>query len=362
MGMQPACYSMQDGNSDAASVDRGEEERHRSNETILVEADPERGFNYPYYLALPDEIGTESRASSESSTCGAEFGSETRPILVEPHNVAHSDDDFEKHLELAKQRIENGYGRPIADELGSPYLIPVFPRPREDPVDWTHMIHMLCARTMQLDEGPLERVDRQLLCMVEDAQERLVDAGYLIPEEFMLNGFSSQAAFVNRFTALHPDRVCSVSAGGINGLVILPEDRIEIRGFGKQDMDYPVGIANVEELIGKPFDLNAFRNVDQFLYMGEDDNKDALLYPDAWTDPELRGIAVHTYGEDIHEERFPYCKSVYEEYNVNAVFKIYENTGHTAEPAVSDIVEFHRRSLDGEDIDSIRADLGGNVA
>ncbi len=211
----------------------------------------------------------------------------------------------------------------------------------------------------------VQRVDRQLLRMVDDARERLADAGYLVPEEFMLNGFSSQAAFVNRFTALHPDRVCSVSAGGINGLVILPKERAEICGFGERDLEYPVGIANVEELIGEPFDLEAleaFRDVDQFLYMGEDDDKDALLYPDAWTDPELRGAAVLTYGEDIHKERFPYCKSVYEEFSVNAVFWVYENTGHTPEPAVSDIIEFHRRSLDGEDIEPIRADLGGNVA
>lgn len=353
---------MQDESSDTASVGQAEEAHHSSNEAILVEANPERGFNYPYYLAMPEGIGNDSRTNSESSPHEAEFGSETRPILVEPHNVGQQIEDFEEHLELAKQRIEGGYGRRIADALGAPYLIPVFPRPFEDPVDWTHMIHMLCARTMQLDEGPLERVDRQLLCMVADARERLADDSYLVPEEFMLNGFSSQAAFVNRFTALHPDRVCSVSAGGINGLVILPEERAEIRGFGERDLDYPVGIANVEELTGEPFDLEAFRDVDQFLYMGEDDDKDALLYPDAWTDPELRGLAVLTYGEDIHEERFPYCKSVYEECSVNAVFRVYEDTGHTPEPAVSDSIEFHRRSLDGEDIEAIRADLGGNVA
>jgi len=222
------------------------------------------------------------------------------------------------------------------------------------------MIHMLCARTMQIDEGPLERVDRQLLAMVDDAQERLAEQGISVPEEVILNGFSSQAAFVNRFAALHPNRVCSVSAGGINGLAILPREMADVRGFGERAMNYPVGVANIEELIGKPFDREAFRELDQFIYMGSEDDKDALLYPDAWTDPELRGVAVLIYGEDIHEERFPHCREVYEEADVNAVFRMYDGVGHTPKPALDDIVEFHERSLAGDDIEAIREDLGSN--
>ncbi len=312
---------------------------------LLVEADPEHGFNYPYYLTVPK--GFED--------------SERRPILVEPHNVGQQIAAFEEHLDIASERMEGGTGRRVADELGAPFLIPVFPRPFEEPVDWTHMIHMLCARTMQIEEGPLERVDLQLLRMVDDARKRLAEAGYPVEEEFMLNGFSSQAAFVNRFAALHPDRVSSVTAGGINGLVLLPRESANVRALGDRKLDYPVGVANVEELTGEPFDLEAFRAVDQFMYMGTDDGKDALLYPDAWTDPELRASAILTYGEDIHEERFPYCKSVYEEAEVNAVFRLYEGVGHTPEPAMDDIVEFHERSLAGDDIEAIREDLGGNV-
>jgi hypothetical protein len=223
------------------------------------------------------------------------------------------------------------------------------------------MIHMLCAQTMQIDDGPLERVDRQLLAMVDDAQERLAEQGLSVPEKIMLNGFSSQANFVNRFAALHPNRVCSVSAGGINGLVILPRETADVRGFGKRPMNYPVGVANLEELTGNPFDYEAFCELNQFIYMGSEDDKDALLYPDAWTDPELRGVAILTYGEDIHEDRFPHCKDVYHEADANSVFRIYEGVGHKPGPALDDIVAFHERSLEGDDIESIRADLGGNV-
>lgn len=327
-----------------------------ADEPTLIEADPERGFNYPYYLAVPENVDEERTAGDGSVPDDGQ-----RPILVEPHNVGERIEAFERHLELARQRIRGQFGRYVADELGVPMLVPVFPRPFEEPVDWTHMIHMLCAKTMRIDEGPLERVDRQLLAMVDDARDRLAKQGVAVPEEVILNGFSSQAAFVNRFAALHPERVRSVSAGGINGLAILPRETADVRGFGEQPMNYPVGIANVEDLTGKPFNRKAFRDLNQFIYMGSEDDKDALLYPDAWTDPELRGVAVLTYGEDIHEERFPRCQAIYNEADVNAVFRRYDGVGHTPEPALDDIVAFHERSLTGDCIESIRADLGGNV-
>lgn len=333
-------------NDNGETVASGElnDQNHTPDDPMLVEAKPERGFNYPYYLAVPEQVDDSQR-----------------PILVEPHNVGEPIETFERHLELARERIQEQSCRYIAEELGAPILIPVFPRPFEEPVDWTHMIHMLCAKTMQIDEGPLERVDRQLLAMVDHAREQLAEQGISVPETVMLNGFSSQAAFVNRFAALHPNRVCSVSAGGINGLAILPQERTDVRGFGERPMNYPVGVANIDELTGEPFDDQAFCNLNQFIYMGSDDEKDALLYPDAWTDPELRGIAVLTYGDDIHEERFPRCKEIYEAADVNAVFRMYEGVGHTPEPALDDIVAFHERSFAGDNIGLIREDLGGNV-
>jgi hypothetical protein len=321
---------------------------------MLVESNPERGFNYPYYLAVPDTV--DDKQATEDAVLDSD---QHRPIMVEPHNVGGRVEKFERHLELARERIESQTGRAIAEKLGAPILIPVFPRPFEDPVDWTHMIHMLCAQTMQIQEGPLERVDRQLLAMISDARDKLAAQGILVPEEVILNGFSSQANFVNRFAALHPDRVCSVSAGAMNGLVILPEETTNVRAFGERQMNYPVGVANIEDLTGGPFDREAFCSLNQFIYMGSEDDRDALLYPDAWTDPELRGIAVLTYGEDIHDERFPHCKEVYEEADVDAVFRVYDGVGHKPGPALDDIVQFHERSLAGDDIESIREDLGG---
>ena len=314
----------------------------------LIDSAPDAGFNYPYYLHIPDALASDTPVA----------------ILVEMTNMPGPTDDFEAHLDEAERRVGNGFGRRIADELALPFLHPVFPRPVSDPVDWTHYTHSLDPETLRIDEPPLERIDLQLLRMVADAQRRLSAQGIPTRDRFILNGFSASAKFANRFSALHPEKLLSVSAGGLDGIVVLPleEAEIPVDWIDRAPLNYPVGTANIEALTGEPFDLDAFCDVHQFLYVGADDENDTLLYPDAWTEPEIRGIAVSVYGEDVHEERFPYCKAVYEAVGVPAVFRQYEETGHDPTPAIEDVVEFHDRSLAGDAIESIRADLGGTVS
>lgn len=312
----------------------------------FVEPGPGAGFEHPYVLHVPPHLER----------------SDPVPILVESTSVPRATDDFEAIRGEAERRVSRGFGRAVADELSVPFLHPVFPRPLTEPVDWTHLTHSLDRETLRIEGGPLERIDLQLLAMIEDAREHLADAGVEVQEDFLMNGFSASGVFANRFTALHPERVISVTAGGINGMAILPATvgDVPIDGVEKRILDYPVGVADVRELTGEPFDSDAFRDVHQFLYLGEEDDSDTLLYPDAWTGPEIRLTAVFAYGEDIHRDRFPHCAAVYEEDEVDAVFRTYENAAHDPTPAFDDVVTFHERTLSGDDIDDIRADLGGN--
>jgi hypothetical protein len=240
--------------------------------------------------------------------------------------------------------------------MGAPFVVPVFPRPMSNPVDETHHVHALDRTTMQIEDGPLERVDLQLLRMVEDAQNQLEGQGYPVADGLMLNGFSASGTFVERFAALHPQEVTSVTAGGINGMPILPIEEAD-----GHTLDYHIGITNLEELIGEPFDIDAFREVNQFLYIGELDAHDTFTYTDNWTSEDFQNIAVDVYGRNMHRDRFPYSRAVYEDQNVGAVFRMYEGIGHTPRPAVSDLIEFHERSLAGDDIETLRDDFGGNV-
>jgi len=313
----------------------------------LIEADPEAGFEYPYYLYAPEQ--------KRSSV----------PVLVEPNTTRLPSDKYDAHLKEAKREIKEALGRHVSDKLGVPIVKPVFPRPVSDPADWTHSVQKLDRETMQIEDGPLRRVDRQLLSMVEDAQRRLEKAGYSVEEGIMLNGFSSSGVFANRFAALHPEEVISVTAGGVDGMPILPYSKVATRHpvveGAAHPLSYQVGTAGMKALTGTAFDRDAFREVRQYLYMGGSDENDALLYPDAYTSTDIRLAALLAYGADVHEDRFPRAKAAYEEIGAEAVFRIYEGARHTPSPAIDDVVEFHRRVLSGTPIDSVREALGGNV-
>lgn len=290
----------------------------------LIDAAPERGFHYPYFLYARGP-----------------WNGEERPLLVQPNNTGTSSDDFAVHRQAAREDVTGGFARSLADDLAIPLFIPVFPRHRPGSHDTRHYVHQLDAGTMAIDDGPLERVDLQLRRMIEDARERLAAAGAPITDDVLVNGFSASGNFVNRFAALHPDLVRSVTAGGINGLAILPIEHAK-----GHPLYYQLGVADVAALTGEPFDRDAFADVAQFLYMGAEDDNDALPNHDIWS-PDQREIAREVYGEDIHDERFPYCESVYDEVGADATFRLYEGASHEVTPEIrEDVRAFHREHVD----------------
>jgi hypothetical protein len=168
----------------------------------------------------------------------------------------------------------------------------------------------------------------------------------------MLNGYSASGNFVDRFAVLHPERVVSVTAGGLNGMPILPLERAD-----GHELPYHVGIANVEELTGDPANLDRLDTTNQFLYMGGEDDNDTIPFDDAWTDDDLRQTALEVYGEDMIEDRFPRSQEAYREAGVSAAFRVYDGVGHNPGPAMDDVIEFHRASMNGESVEAFGEDL-----
>lgn len=312
-----------------------------------VAADAGDGFEYPYFLYRPVSVADDEV-----------------PLLVQPNNTGTATDDFQQHRDAARKTVERGQARLIADDLGVPLLVPVFPRPRSEPVDGTYYTHQLDRDTLRIEDGPLERIDLQLLAMFDHARTTaLADADFSVREKVMLNGFSASGNFADRFTVLHPERVLSVTAGGLNGMAVLPMTEAEGR-----TLDYHVGIADVPDITGESVDLEALDEVNQFLYMGSEDENDTIPYDDAWTSDELRQTALLVYGEDMITERFPFCQTAYEEAGVSARFEIIEGLGHrTAD--TERLVAFHRQSMNGtapegfgENLSAAVEDVGGAVA
>ena len=292
--------------------------------TTLVPAAPERGFHYPYLLAVP---GTVPKA-------GASF---TARLLVEPNNTGKVSDDFIVHLSAARDLAERAIGGYVARELGLPLLVPVFPRPESQ---WELYTHQLDRDTMLVADGLLRRPDLQLLAMIDDARERLAIQGWKLPEKVLLTGFSASGSFVNRFTALHPERVQAVAGGGLNGNLILP-----LSTLGGRELPYPLGIADLATVAGHTFDAAAWKKVPQFLYMGALDDNDAVQYDDGYTAAE-KAIVDAVIGAKMQPDRWEHCQRIYRDSGASVEFRTYTGVGHFTDRKVNEeLRDFFRQHL-----------------
>lgn len=287
-------------------------------EALLIESNSAKGFNYPYYLFIPDNIADDKELT----------------LITEPNNSGFVSDDLVKHLEKAQRiaTLDFYAGNYVARNLHLPLLVPVFPRSESQRHTYTHSLD---RDVMLQKDTDLERLDLQLLAMIEDASERLMEMGYEIDEQFFITGFSASGTFANRFTALHPGKVKAVAAGGINGLLFLPLE--EINGT---KLTYPVGTFDFDELSGKPFNASAFKAVPQFYFMGALDDNDAIPYDDAFDPPE-REVIYQILGREMQPLRWKNCQRIYKTEGVNAQFRTYEGIGHEQPDEIKeDILEF----------------------
>ncbi len=303
----------------------------------LIERDDEAGFNFPYYLYSPENA-------------------REKPMLVEPVNSGACDDDFQTDLDAAEDTVTSGVARQVCDELRIPLIVPVFANPCEGEF-WNRFIQALDTATLHIDSGRFERIDLQLLRMIDDAQQRLASHGLDLPETVMLNGFSASGNFVNNFAALHPDRIASVTAGAVNGMATLPVE--EAQGY---TVNYQIGIADLDALTGSAFAVDSWRAVPQLCYMGGDESSpedDTLPYRDVWSE-EQAAKARSVYGDDMQTERMVYSESVYKAVDAAGRFEVYDDTGHSySDEIVDDIISFHRRHNDIESASFVTEPAGG---
>ncbi|WP_083258974.1 hypothetical protein [Cellulosilyticum sp. I15G10I2] len=287
---------------------------------IEVKADSDLGFYTNYYLYIPHNIDREN----------------INYLLVEPNNTGTVSDDHKVHEADVIEKIKGGLSVQIAKELKIPLLVPVFDRPKSK---WEMYTHALDRDSLMNKEGDLGRIDLQLIGMLDNTKKLLKKRGIKIWDEVLMTGFSASGNFVNRFAAIHPKRVKGVAAGGVNCMPILP-----IENLMEYQLIYPIGIYDLKEITGVEFDLTAYSDVAQYIYMGSEDENDTLPYDDAFSDEE-RKLILNVLGGDMHE-RWEISKGIYEEVEVPAELVMYEGIGHTInEEILNDIVMFFQRII-----------------
>lgn len=292
-------------------------------ELIFVEPDKASSFNYPYYIYIPDNVAIE----------------EIIPVVIEPNNSGFADDDLQKHIEKAERTATREFyaGNYVAQNLKIPLIVPVFPRTKSE---WKIYTHALDRDAMSQKGTKIERIDLQLIEMFDDARLKLKERNIYVEDKFLLTGFSASGTFVNRFTVIHPDKVLAVAAGGLNGLLMLPVDSLQ--GI---NLEYPIGISDFDELLNSGFQKELFNQTPQLYFMGELDSNDAVPFEDAYSQSEREKI-FSLLGKEMHKERWPNCRNIYLNNNVNATIKTLEGIGHEQpEPIKKEIVDFFIRAI-----------------
>ena len=301
---------------------------------MKINARSDEGFYWDYYLYIPDNL----------------FSQNLKYMLVEPNNTGTFSDDMKRHEQAAKKIAQRNR---IAQKLGIPVLVPTFPRPKTikgvSQKGWLYYTHSLDRQTLTIEKDIYKRLDKQLIAMIKHAQNLLKDKNINVKEKVFMFGFSASGTFVNRFAALHPNITKALATGGLNGLPILP-----IKMKKNKKLYYPVGIYDIKELTGKKFNYKAYKQIPQYIFMGDEDTNDTLPYPAPFnkqqkeiikeiynTRPVPIGAQDQKENAKIVVDRFFKAKEIYEKEDIQAQFVLYKGIGHkVTNYMIEDVVTF----------------------
>lgn len=290
-----------------------------SAEIKLINANPSKGFSYPYVLRIP------------TSTIPKKYA-----LIVETNNTGRGSDIFSEHKEKVLTEIcSKGIGPKISKNLGYPLLVPIFPRPGKDKNIYTHALD---EDTLKIVDGPMKRLDLQLLAMVRHAKEVLNKYEFEIPKKFVMVGFSASGTFANRIAFIHPNELIAIAYGGINSVPTLPLEK-----YDNTDLPYPVGISNLKTLTGKNVQLDQWKKIPQYIFMGAKDDNDAVKFDNAFT-RNNRELVFFFLGENMNTRWFS-AQKIYIESGSNSTLVTFGGVGHWTNTrineALASFVKYH---------------------
>lgn len=272
---------------------------------LKIEAQPAKGFAYPYYLYVPKELRE------------ADAAKETHSILVLPNNTGTVDDDLGFHEADVKKRMAlNGA---IASLLKVIVLMPVFPRPK---TDWRIYTHALDRDALTTDKKEYRRFDLQLIAMIDDVRARFKKEKLNLDKRVLMSGFSASGMFTNRFTFLHPERVKAAAIGSPGGWAIAPA-----ASYKEKTLRYPIGINDFKTVTGKKPDMKTLQKVPLFIFLGDQDDNDSVIFGDSYEE-EDKDLIFELFGK-TPVERWEISKKLYEDSKLNVQFKLYPGIKHT---------------------------------
>ncbi|MBL0313613.1 MAG: hypothetical protein IPP78_13055 [Holophagaceae bacterium] len=279
---------------------------------------PSKGFHWPYLLFIPKKV---------KYPC----------LLVVPNNTGFAVEDMELLRASASCEIQRQSA--LAERLGCPLLVPIFPRPSAASEDENLYLHALSRASLLTQTEAWKRVDLQLLGMIHDAQVQLQAKGLKVGPKILLSGFSASGSFVNRFTMFHPERVLAVACGSPGGWPLAPIAELE-----GERLAYPVGFADLETLTGSPVKIGPLKLVNWFFYLGDQDTNDAVPFRDSFSKSDEE-LIFRRFGT-TPVSRWKQAERLYSSQGFLARFTLYPGVPHVASPEMqTDIACFFEEQL-----------------
>lgn len=323
------------------------------NNYYVIKSNPDKGFYWDYILFIPNEVMEKY-------------------LLIAPNNSGFVSDSIDLHRERANELILSK--SELAEELGVPLMVPVFPRPAAHSDMYTHALD---RGTILSNRKEYTRLDSQLIAMVEDTKSILAERGIMLDNQILMSGFSAAGDFTDRFTFLHPEIVKAAVIGGCSNM-------IPYTVLNDENLPYPIGIYDYTDITDEDFDSEAFARVSRYIFKGSEDeggwiscdeNGEVVVYTGKeyyekyekgrlMESQKQLGIPIYT-GEEIKEnetnqilfrvyegkilvDRFLLIEEIFDELGLNNNhFVIYQGLGHEIKDEIlQDELEFFKSVLE----------------
>ena len=290
------------------------DEKNIFSKILKLKPNPKNDYYWPFYIYIPKKVKINKKTY----------------LLVFPSVSHKQSNNMMIHDNDSYNYIRSNID--LSESLGVILLIPVFPRPSRESLDYG--ILALNRKTIIQDEyKELVRVDNQLIKMIEELKYKLNNRGIDIEDKILMEGFSGSAQFINRFSILHPEIIKAASIGAAGGYMVPVEE------YKGQKLRYPVGVSDFKEINGNEFNEKNYNKIIFFFYMGEKDNNDpaAREHGEQYEEVDLKLIKKYLGHKLL--DRFKIVNEIIKSKNENCIFKIYKNIGHQKSSEINEDIK-----------------------
>ncbi len=322
----------------------------------LIEANPAKGFNIPYFLYIPT---TNHQQENEGFS---------QYLILEGTNFGYVTNYVDQYIydNLIRGETSHVVGR-LFEELHVPKVVPYLPKTcfRINHGNYTEYGHFhaldstvieMKSHIDQIEEcsfnnqnsdvlgydylNSLIDIEEQIHAIVLDAQEKLNSNYWNLEEQIFVAGFSASGSYAQRYTSIYPEQVKAMFAGGMF-LPILPVD-----SYGGHDLIYQIGTYDHERLFGRALNVEAYNDVAKIFYMGANETIDAVGGSDTFTN-EHRTIIYDIYGTESINSRWYNAQDIFYQVGGDALFITDKAMGHeVANYTTNYIIEFFKQNRD----------------